>query len=346
MNNYKVIFVGDSRKMKGGVSTVMKNLEKSTLWGKRECYWLETQINSANKWLKVLSLLRGFIKGIFMIPRYQIVHFQTAPGNSMKTLFPIFIFSMLCRKKIIVQLHTGNQIKKHVNDWLFKFWTTHTNCLIFLGKMWKEEIEPYLKKSIKTEFVYNPVDVQKKQDLCKKYFLFAAYFNVNKGIDVILEAFSIVVKNYNDWKLIMCGSGDTIKIIDFVNKHQLNDKIILPGWIEGKEKEFLFKNAYAYCMTSYEEGLPMSVLEAISYGVPLISTPVGCLPEVFNDNKTCLFFNFGDVNDLAKKMELLIKDYELRTELSNNSYKLCQEYFTIEAVANKLDNIYNSLTED
>lgn len=87
--------------MKGGVSTVMKILEKSTLWENYKCYWLETQINSKNKLLKILYLIRGFTKGLFIIPRYQIVHFQTTPGTSMIILLPIFIYALLCRKRLL-----------------------------------------------------------------------------------------------------------------------------------------------------------------------------------------------------------------------------------------------------
>lgn len=84
----KVVFIGDSRKMKGGVSSVMKILETSSLWGKYHCKWIETQINSPNKFHKILYLFQGIIKGIFIIPQFNIVHFQTTPGKGMKTLFP------------------------------------------------------------------------------------------------------------------------------------------------------------------------------------------------------------------------------------------------------------------
>lgn len=339
----KVIFVGDSRKMKGGISTVMKTLEKSKLWKDYKCYWLETQINGKNKFVKFLYLIRGFSQGLFIIPRYQIVHFQTTPGISMVILLPIFIYALLCRKKIIVQLHMGNQIKKYVNNWSFKFWTSHSNLIIFLGKIWRDEITPYLSKEVKTDFLYNPIITQEKGEIHKKYFLFAAFFDINKGYDILLKAFNNIIKDYPEWKLIMCGSGDTSGVINCINKYQLRDKVILPGWVEGKDKAQYFKEAYAYCMTSYQEGLPMTVLESISYGVPVISTPVGCLPEILKDNETCLFFNFGDSYGLEEKMRQLITNYELRNKLGNNSYELVKKHFSIEAIAFKLNKIYNSL---
>lgn len=339
----KVLYVGDSRKMKGGVSTVMKTLEHSSLWQRFSCNWVETQINSSNKIYKILYLLKGCIKGIFTIPKYDIIHFQTTPGKGMKTLFPLFLYTLLWRKKIIVQLHMGNQIKGYVNDKSFKFWTKYSDEILFLGKTWEQQIKPYLPKNVKTDFIYNPVPTQTKQSDYKKYFLYAAYFNENKGCDIFIEAFSKISPLYPEWKLIMCGSGDVTLINKLVRKFKLEDKIEMPGWIEGEQKKKLFANAGAYCMTSYMEGLPMSVLEAISYGVPVISTPVGCLPEILKDKHSVLFFNYGNSDELAKCMKIIINNNNLREHLSCEGYNTCQEFFSIENITNKLEVIYNHL---
>lgn len=339
----KVLLIGDSRKMKGGISTVIKTLEKSPLWKKYNCYWLETQINSNNILVKILYLLKGFAKGLFIIPQYRIIHFHTATGASMKTLLPFFLYTLLFRKKIIIQLHVGNQIKKHVNDYLFKFWTSRADLVLFLGKTWQNEISQNINCNVKTDFLYNPIYPKEKQLYYKKYFLFAAYFHPNKGYDILLEAFSKVIKKHPEWKLIMCGTGDTEGVYKSINKFRLNDNVILPGWVKGEDKEVLFKEAFAYCMTSYQEGLPMSVLESLSYGVPVISTPVGCLPEFLSDNESVLFFNFGNVDKLEKCMLKLIEEKEIRELISQNAYKIINSKFTIDVINSKLDTIYNNI---
>lgn len=339
----KVLFVGDSRKMKGGVSTVMRTLEKSTLWKKFHCQWVETQINSSNKFLKVFYLLKGSIKGLFIIPKYHIIHFQTTAGKGMKTLFPLFIYTLLWRKKIIVQLHMGNQIENYVNDFSFKFWTKHSNQILFLGHTWEKKIKPYLPKHVKSDFIYNPVPKQNKQSSYNKYFLYTAYFNENKGCDIFLKAFAKITHKYPDWKLIMCGTGDTDLVKKWIKECKLERKVEMPGWIDGEQKHQLFLHAGAYCMTSYQEGLPMSVLEAISYGVPVISTPVGCLPEILEHQHSTLFFNFGNSDELANCMESIINDNDLRKQLSDKGYNISQNYFSVDKVTKKLETIYNNL---
>lgn len=339
----KVIYIGDSRKMKGGVSSVMKILETSPLWEKYHCKWIETQINSPNKFHKILYLFQGIIKGIFLIPQFKIVHFQTTPGKGMKTLFPLFLYTLLWRKKIIVQLHMGNQIESHVNDLSFRFWTKYSNQILFLGHTWEEKIKPYLPKQIKTDFIYNPVHTQIKQSNHEKYFLYTAYFNENKGYDIFLKAFAKITSNYPDWKLIMCGVGDIELVKKCIKECKLEGKVEMPGWVEGEKKHILFTHAGAYCMTSYQEGLPMSVLEAMSYGIPVISTPVGCLPEILQHEHSVLFFNFGNSEELAYCMERIINDNNLRKQLSDKEYNITQNYFSIEKITQKLEYIYNSL---
>ena len=170
----KVLFVGDSRKMKGGVSTVMKTLEKSAFWQQYNCDWIETQVNSRSKLVKVLYLLKGILRSIYVLPRYDVIHFQTTPGPGMMTLFPIFLYTQLWRRKSVVQLHMGNQIKRYVNGYPFRFWAKYADSFIFLGKTWEYEIRPFLPQNVKSFHLYNPVSMHEKQEKCDKYFLYAA----------------------------------------------------------------------------------------------------------------------------------------------------------------------------
>jgi glycosyltransferase involved in cell wall biosynthesis len=341
-NENRVLFVGDSRKMKGGVSSVMKNISQSDLWTEWNCYWLENQINSGLL-LKIVYFFRGLIYGLFIIPRYSIIHFQTAPGRSLIVNMPLMVYANLWKRKIITQLHVGNQIKDHLDDASLKFWVTHSDLVLLLGKQWRDIM--YAKFPIKGrfEYVYNPVEIRERQLAPQKYFLYAAYFNINKGASILLNAFREVVKEFPDWKLVMCGSGNDEKVCNLLKQCDFAQSIILPGWVSGKQKEEYFRNAYAYCMTSYKEGLPMSVLEAMSYGVPVITTPVGCLPEILTDEQSCLFFQFGNAEQLALQMKRLILDQELRQNLSIQSYNIAAAEFSISAIARRLHSFYMKL---
>ena len=93
-------------------------------------------------------------------------------------------------------------------------------------------------------------------------------------------------------------------------------------------------------MSSYQEGFPMVVLEAWGYGIPLVTTPVGGLPDVLEENKNACVFNFGDDNMLAQKLKNLINSPLQRETMSIYSIKYVNEHFSITKINEQLRNIY------
>ena len=77
--------------------------------------------------------------------------------------------------------------------------------------------------------------------------------------------------------------------------------------VDGHEKEALFKQSDIFILPSYSEGFPLSVLEAMSYGLPLIVTPVGALPEVLKEGENCFFVKPGSVSDLTRALTQLFE---------------------------------------
>lgn len=342
MKNIKVLIVGDSRKMKGGVSTVIKTMETSSLWDKYSYRWIECQVNS-NKVAKILYLLRGFLISLFVMPKYDIVHFMTTPGSGMVVQLPMFLYSLLLRKKKVLHLHVGNQLKDYNENKVFRFCVKHSDLVLTLGGSWCEYVPVPEKWNGRVDYLYNPSPIPIEQKAWKKYFLFAAWFDLNKGYDILLKGFAKVVKKYPEWRLVMCGVGNEDEVLQFIKENGIEDNVDMPGWVEGEEKERYFKEAYAYCMTSLKEGLPMTVLESMAYGVPVISTPVGCLPEFIEDHKNGMLFDFKDADGLAKAMLELIEKQDLRADIARNASKTIADKFQLEVYVRRLDDFYSTL---
>ena len=96
-------------------------------------------------------------------------------------------------------------------------------------------------------------------------------------------------------------------------------------------------------LPSYNEGLPMALLEGMACGLPLISTRVGGIPDVIEDNKNGFLIEPGDVSELAAKMIALCTDHNLRDEMGRCSKRLCDANFSVEGYIENLVNIYNSI---
>ena len=123
------------------------------------------------------------------------------------------------------------------------------------------------------------------------------------------------------------------------------DRVEFLGWVSGDAKEKAFQEASVFCLPSYAEGFPMAVLDAWAYGLPVVTTPVGGLPDVAKDGENMLLFTPGDIYTLAIQLERMIVDERLRARIAEESERFANGLFSIGAVNKKLADIYASLAE-
>ena len=345
MSRYpSVLYVGDSFKMKGGVSAVIKTIASTFIWKRYRCGWLECQINDA-RWKKWAYLIRALFRGIGCIPRYDIIHFHSAVGNSLKVQFPFLLYALAWRKKVIVQFHVGNQLHDASGDRLFRFFCKHADLVLTLSDALRNCIPDYETHPEKVGFLYNPAPEPVEKTVAEPYFLMAAYLTPdrNKGCDTVLAAFADFHRLHPEWELVICGSGDMAGLKALIEENGLMDSVRTPGWVTGPEKDRFFRNAWAYCMASRREGLPVSILESMSAGLPIITTPVGAIPEILTDGESALFFKPGDKDGLAGQMCRLAEDPDLGKRLAANAQAVVRDRLSLPRFAEKLDAIYLDL---
>ena len=177
----------------------------------------------------------------------------------------------------------------------------------------------------------------------KKVIMMAAYFNDNKAPDLLLKAWEKMAPLYPGWKIYMLGNGDVERYEHMARDMGLSDSVTFTGYIVGNEKEAFFHKASIYCMCSYEEGFPMVVLEAWAYGLCVVTTPVGGLPDVLEEGKNALVFDFGDWKGLANHLASLIENETRRRAMAEYSRRFVYHHFSIADINKELTSIYNSL---
>lgn len=344
MENKRVLVVGSAEKSGGGVASVIKLMKKMPVWEKHHCYWLGTQIQRNYAW-KAWYALKAYVIALVIIWRYDIVHFHTVPDKICLIIqMPIFLLALLGRKRIIMHIHMGNQLKNHTHNSLFLWCLKRADLIILLAKKWQKLFDEYYN-NIKTpsSVLYNPCEVVKKVSTWEKekIIIMAALFNENKAPDILLKAWNILKNDYPDWQVYLLGNGEVERFRKMAECLGLSKSVHFTGYIEGKEKEAYFRHASIYCMCSYEEGFPMVVLEAWAYGINVVSTPVGGLPDVIEEGKNLLTFDFGDWQGLAKQLKVLIDDEALRIRMADYSRSFVINKFSMKKINTELDNIYS-----
>lgn len=343
----KVLVVGSARESFGGVSSTIKLMEKMPVWREYSCYWLGTQIQRNYVW-KLWYAVKSCFTAFFILWRYDIVHFHTVPDRICLIIqMPIFLLAILGKKKIIMHIHMGNQLRNHTHNKLFLWHLQHANLIILLAKKWQrlfQEEYGYINKP--TMVLYNSCEpLNTSQDYAHRHktILMAAYFNDNKAPDLLLKAWKKLQSRYPDWHIYMLGNGEVERFQQMSIEMNLQNCVHFTGYITGKEKEDFFSKASILCMCSYEEGFPMVVLEAWTYGIPVVTTPVGGLPDVIEEGKNCVTFPFGDSDTLADKLSALIDNEEQRREMSEYSQQFVSKHFSPEIINQQLHNIYERL---
>lgn len=346
MNRKKrVLVVGAAKQSGGGIASVIRLTQQMPMWNAHECYWLGTQIQ-AGLIRKMFFALRAYLKALLLIWRYDIVHFHTVPilkGPDMQ--LPVFLLAWMARKKIIMHIHVGNQLSYHDNNRLFKFCLNHADCAVFLSERWEKLFrERYSDVRVKeTTVIYNacesralpPYDASRKP-----YVLFAGSIDDNKAPDLLLKAFASLSERYADWTIKVLGNGDIARFRTMAAELGIADKVEFLGYQVGDAKRRLFSEASLYCMCSYVEGFPMVVLEAWSYGIPVITTPVGGLPDVLEEGRNAITFPFGDYQRLGEQLEYLIEHPEKREEMSRYGHEFVESRFSLPIINESYETLY------
>lgn len=126
---------------------------------------------------------------------------------------------------------------------------------------------------------------------------------------------------------------------------QIESQTVFLGWVSGQDKDEIFRQSSIFCLPSYAEGFPMAVLDAWTYGLPVITTPVGGIPDVAIDGENMLLFNPGDIDMLAIQLERMIINNRLRERISAASYEFANHKFNIDTINQQLDDLYTELSE-
>ena len=281
-----------------------------------------------------------------LFKKIDIVHVHMASRSSFYRKKIIIDLSKLFKKKVIIHLHGGefhifygeesNERQKAVIRKTFD----KADEIIALSEEWRNRIKEITNTNVTV--VYNPVipplvSAYKPEN---KEILFMGKMVKGKGIYDIIEITKDVITKYPSYKFVLCGNGEYKNVKKIVENRRIDEHVILHEWIEGEEKKRAFENAVVFLLPSYNECMPMSILEALSYGIPVIATKVGGVPEIITNNKNGILIEAGDVKSLRDNLIYLLDNIELRRQLSANAYKIVREKFDIYNNINLISSVY------
>ncbi|KIR02426.1 glycosyl transferase, group 1 [Lachnospiraceae bacterium TWA4] len=264
-----------------------------------------------------------------------------------------YLIFLLCQRyhiPTLVHLHgsefqkwyqTLNPVIKHrVNQML-----RDSNSVIVLGDFWKTTIDQ-IESRANTIIIRNAIKIPQECVVWndKKFrIIFLGVLNRRKGTENLIRAFEIIKDSdkLNKIELVIAGSGPEEKYLKILCKERKLDCFIkFLGWVDSKEKRKLLKTGNLLVLPSYNEGLPISILEAISYGIPVVATNVGDIASAVFDGKNGYLVQPGDIMGLAEAILKIISDPSKYQDFSNQSKYIAKSKFSEENFFQKMLQCY------
>jgi glycosyltransferase involved in cell wall biosynthesis len=187
-------------------------------------------------------------------------------------------------------------------------------------------------------------DFDIKDKVYGKKLLFLARIVKEKGIFTTLRSFKKIKERYPQAELTVAGSGKALDGAKSFVKHNSISNVSFTGFITGKKLQKVFRNSDLYLFpTEHGEGMPTSVLEAMAFGLPVISRPVGGMLDFFEENKMGYLLETTDASNHTEKVIELFENEERLEKIGRYNHKYAKENFLASKVARNLERVFKEV---
>lgn len=342
----RVAMVGLGIHTTTGIATVVRNWLAAGYDQRVELTYVSTNSSQVpgQKLRKAGECLRAYLKLLFLLPRVDVVHLHMAMyGSFWRKQIPFYL-AKLFRRKVIVHLH-GSEFKQFYADggWLRQVLIRNmfgrADASMMLSEQWRDWLHSICTREPKVEIIYNTATERPRPDRSGREVVtitLMGRLGKRKGTYDLLEAFAGLVREHPQARLVLPGDGEVEEVRALVRERGLEEVVEVPGWVSGDAQDALWARTDVYTLPSYNEGLPGSVLEAMSAGLPCVSTPVGGIPEAVIDGETGYLVDPGDVDALRGALAKLVADEALRLRMGAAGKALLDEKFALDKIVDQL----------
>ena len=282
--------------------------------------------------------------------------------NSFQDSFYAAIPTKILRKKLIINIKNILD-KKWKKKFRAKICEIFANKIIASSKKNANDYKNYSNKKEKAIVIYDGIDADEfgtgysEQDVYLEYLseedksikiINVGNISELKGQLLLVESITSEILKDLDLKVFLVGSVNfekdisyKEKIVDFVKKECLKDKVFFTGYIENIKDYIAYSDIVVHCPI-LEEGLGMVVLQAFCYKKLVIGTNIGGIPEMIDDNENG-FLCQTNSKDLAEKIFYLIENINNLNEIRQNGYQKLRKYFTLDDKIVKTEKVYQEL---
>lgn len=347
----KVCMIIHNPMVKGGIAAVVNGYHGSQLEKDFDIIYVESY-KDGNKIQKIIKALSGYFHfaKVLIINDPDIIHMHTSFGASFIRSIPFIFVASLAKKPIINHIHGADFEEFYINASekkknLIRKMYGKCSVLIALSEEWKirlnqvvsvEKIKIIENYSILCEDALE----QRLQRPSNKIVLFLGEIGIRKGCYDFPAVVKKVAEAVPDARFVIGGSGDIDQITALLEEEGVKNKALFPGWVRGESKDLLLRDADVFFLPSYNEGMPMSILDAMGYGLPIVSTKVGGITKLVHNNKNGCLLAPGDIKGFSDCIISLLTNENQRKQYGVESSLIVSKNYSLKKHIELIMNVY------
>ncbi len=305
--------------------------------------------NAVYKLLTAFGALLQMCGILLLNRRVRIVHIHTASYNSFRRSVWFVRLAKLMRRKVVLHIHGGGFKEYYATqpEWIVRT-LNRCDAIIALTPSWQDFFlgvtsGPFV--AVVPNIVEPPLKCSVAHHGHCLHLLFLGLVTEAKGIFDLLEVLGEHSAELRGKVMLhVGGNGKTDQLCEYIKRHGIEDIVKFEGWVSGGEKAKLLSACDAFILPSYTEGLPISILEAMAYGKPVLATPVGGIPEIVEHGKNGLLFGAGDKEAMLAAIRLLYENRDLLSGMGKAARVKCSANLP-DKVGEVLEDLYKRLLD-
>lgn len=348
MKRQVIVMLGTDLRSPGGITAVVRSYQAFGLfeqWPLRylATFHLKTTANrlatAALAWLRLAGwLLRGEV---------ALVHAHTAARGSFWRKAAFLLLARAAGVRTVLHLHDGSfpgwYSSRSAGVQRFARWLLRSvDRVALLTEGWRDWLLA-LEPRARCVVLHNPVAVPREAAVPQAgQLLFLGRLWQEKGVFDLIDALALVHAQCPQVHLVCAGDGDHAAVLAHAQARGVAGCLTLPGWLDGAAKAQALAQAAVFVLPSYAEGLPVGVLEAMAFGLPVVATRVGGVAEALGPGAG-LLCEPGDVPALAQALLALLQDPARAAALGAAGRMRAAQVFSGEKVMQDLNDLYVGL---
>ena len=346
---HSVLMVGTDLAGRGGIRTVVRGYIEAGLFERIECRYVTTH-RFGSHWRKITAAVSGWIQAAVRLRTLDtpLVHIHISLGASFWRKSVICLLARLSGRPYLLHVHgdlgefytrCSPPARRLVRDIL-----AQAALVLAVCEAWRASLERICPQA-RTEVLTNAVALPALDDARHlgdppPTLLFLGDVIRSKGVYDLARAFARIAGRFPRLRLIYAGAGEIEALRRLASRLNLEDRITCTDWLDGERKRAQLAGATLFVLPSHIEGMPMSLLEAMAWGLPTIATAVGGVPEVIDPDVNGVLVPPGDIEALAEAITRLLDEPRLRDRLGRAARETIAIRFPLGATVERLIGIY------